>query len=156
MSPFPRRPIPRRAGLGSGYSQTDTWSNFVSLGMSDDKVVIASNDWDLDASQVACQTDTYEGATIRVIDWADLLDAGSLTVRDVSPTPQTSYFNWLAAQNTPTAVASTAGTTIHLVGDQYVDGAWGHVSYASVTGGARAGTAQLVGLTDLTATAALA
>ena len=131
----------------------DAWTDQISLGVSDDKVVLAINEWDMNATD--CIGSAFEGSRIRVMDWADLIDGGTLTVRDVSPTPRTSYYAWVAASNVPTAATTAAGGTIRLVGDKFVNNAWGSVVTASLTGSAKAGTAKLVGLTNLTSSISL-
>ena len=131
----------------------DAWTDLISIGVSDDKVVLAINQWDMNTTD--CIADTFEGAWVRVADWADLIDGGTLTIKDVSATPRTDYYSWVAASNVPTAPAAGAGSTLRLVGDQFVNGAWGHVAYASVTGSAKTGTAALSGLSDLTASTSL-
>jgi hypothetical protein len=131
----------------------NVWTDRVSIGVSDDKVVLAANGWNLDA--VDGLGNTFKGSSIRVADWADLLDGGTLTVRDVSPAPRTNYYSWVTASNVPTAATTAAGTSVRVVGDKYVGGNWGNVAYATVTGSAKTGTARLTGLADLTVTSSL-
>lgn len=141
---------PRQAWTRYRISIGDAWTDAISLGISDDKVVLATNQWDLDIGQPDCLGAPYEGARVRVLDWADLLDGGTLTVRDVTPAGPTSYFNWAPATNVPGTAATTAGATIQLGGDKYVGGTWGHVVYAAITGSAKAATAVMVRNEDLT------
>jgi hypothetical protein len=132
----------------------DAWPTRVSLGLSDDKVVIATEESDI-ASVPTCIGSTSEGTRIRAIDWADLLDGGSLTVRDVSPSPRTDFRGWTAATKVPSTVTTATGGNVYLVGERRVDDAWGHLAYAVVSGGARARTAKTTTL-DLTATLGVA
>ena len=132
----------------------DAYADIARIGMSDDKVVLTTNEWDLDSGQPFCLGDPYEGSRIRVVDFADLIDGSTATIKDLSPGPATSYFNWLAALETPGTASTSAGATVDLIGDQNVGG-WGHVASANVTGNAKANTAVLGGLTDLTTSAGL-
>jgi hypothetical protein len=129
----------------------DAFTDVIRIGVSDDKVVLAGNEWDLDAGQPDCIGGAFEGSRIRVMDWVDLIDKGTLTVRDVSPTPRTDYYSWMPASNVPGTATTASGATLRLVGERYA-GEWGHLAYAYVTGSAKAGTAALGGNTDLTVT----
>lgn len=133
---------------------TDAFTDVVRIGISDDKVIFAINEWDLDPGQPDCFGGAFEGSRIRVVDWADLLDAGTLTVRDVSPTPRTDYYSWMPASNVPSTATNASGTALRLVGERFA-GEWGHLAYAYVTGSARAGTAVLGGNVDLTVARAI-
>ena len=82
-------------------SLPDAWTDLVRIGVSDDKVVFTSNQWDLDAGQGDCLGGAYEGSRVRVVDWADLTDGGTLTVRDLTPSPATSYYGWIPSQQRP-------------------------------------------------------
>jgi hypothetical protein len=131
-------------------AMTDAWTDEVRIGFSDDKVVLATNEWDLAPGRADCLGSAYEGARLRVMDWVDLLNGGALTVKDVSPTPRTSYWSWVPAAPVPGTTSTSTGNTIRLVGDRKVT-YWGHVAYATITGSARAGTARLATNIDLTA-----
>ena len=134
---------------------TDAFTDLVNIGVSDDKVVFSVNEWDLDAAESDCLGGTWEGARLRVVDWADLIDGGTLTVRDVSPAPRTAYYGWLAAVNVPGMAATTGGNHVKLVGDRFVDGVWGHLAYGLISGSAKSGTAKLATNLDLTTAAAM-
>lgn len=130
----------------------DAWSDRATIGFSDDHLVMTTNEWDLDPT--TCLGSGYEGSRIRVVDWADLIDGGTLTTRDVTPSEATSYWSWMAAQEVPGPATTNAGSVAHLVGDAYV-GEWGHVVYATLTGSAKAGTTALTAPMDLTASGAI-
>jgi hypothetical protein len=140
---------PRAPWTRYRIAMPDAWSSLAQVGVSDDKVVITANQFDLDPGASLCLGSTYEGARIRVVDWADLIDGGTLTVRDVTPGPATDYWGWLPATNVPVAPSTAAGTSIQLVASRFV-GAWGHLAYASIGGSAKAGTAVVTGNVDLT------
>jgi hypothetical protein len=135
-------------------SMGDAWSDAINLGLTDDKVALTTNQWDLNAAQSDCLGAPYEGARIRVVDWADLIDGGTLTVRDVTPASATNYYSWVPATNVPVNGATAAGSTVQLIGDKWV-GSWGYVVHATVTGSAKAGTAVLAKNEDLTTAGAV-
>lgn len=126
----------------------DAFTDIARIGVSDDKVVISVNEFDLDPSQPDCIGGAFEGSRIRVVDWADLVDAGAVVVRDVSPTPRTDYWSWMPATHVPGTGSTSTGTTVRLAASRFV-GEWGHLAYAHVTGSAKAGTAKLLGNVDL-------
>jgi hypothetical protein len=128
----------------------DALTDVVRIGITDDKVIFTANEFDLDAGQPDCIGGAFEGSRIRVVDWADLLDAGPLAVRDVSPSPATNYWGWMPASNVAGVATAASGTTLRLAGELYA-GEWGHLAYGYVTGSARAGTASLAYLVDLSA-----
>lgn len=151
--------------VSSTGNPVDTWTRFripisgaytdqVGIGVSDDKVVLTANEWSLDAGQPDCIGSTYVGARVRVIDWTDLIDKGTLTVRDVSPAPRTGYYSWVAASNVPGTSSTAAGTTVQLVGDANIGG-WGHLVHTTLTGSAKAGTAKIGAVTDLSTAASV-
>jgi hypothetical protein len=140
---------PRGAWLRYRIPTPDAYAEEARIGLSDDKVAVTFNEWDLARSRPNCLGSAYEGSRIKVMDWADLKDGGALAVRDVSPTPRTSYWGWTPAVNTPTAGSTSAGTTMRLVGERKTT-EWGNVAYATITGSAKRGTAALAGNVNLT------
>ena len=111
------------------------------LAASDDKLAITSQDF--------CGNEPT-GSHIRVMDLADLIDGGDVTVRDVTPAaPETHH--WLASQPVPPEGTNQVGDSLHLIAVRAVDGAWTSFSYATLEGSARAGTARLSAPLDLTA-----
>ncbi len=141
---------PLKPWLRYRLSIGDAWSDAIRLGVSDNKIVLATNRWDLNSSQPDCLGDPYEGAKLRVVDWDDLLDGGTLTSKDVSPASSTNYFNFVPATNVPTTTSTTSGGTLYLAGEKLA-GTWGHVVFATITGSAKSGSAALVRNEDLTA-----
>lgn len=126
------------------------WTDRISIGISDDKVVLAVNQWGIDPTAAYCIGTAWDGGTIRVVDWTDLLDGGTITVRRVSPTPRADYYGWQAASVVPGRSSTAGGTAVHLVASKFVSGVWGHVAYGLVTGSAKAGTAAFTSRADLT------
>jgi hypothetical protein len=141
---------PRSTWTRFRIAVTDSWTDAINIAATDDKVVLTTNQWDLDINQVDCQSGTYEGAHIRVVDWVDLLDGGTLTVKDVTPPSSTSYFNWVPASKPAGTTSTSAGTPAYLAGDKFVSGTWGHFVFGGITGSAKAGTAALVRNEELT------
>jgi hypothetical protein len=137
-------------------SMGDAWSDSIRLGVSDNKVVLATDRWDLDDAYDACMGDQYEGARLRVADWADLLDGGTVTSKDVSPSTSTNYFHFAPATNVATSGSTTTGSTIYLAGDKFASGTWGNVVFGTITGGAKSGSAALVRNENLTASGEVA
>ncbi|MBA2380983.1 MAG: hypothetical protein H0V73_02640 [Chloroflexi bacterium] len=111
------------------------------LGASDDKLLISSRDF--------CGPEP-KGSFIRVIDLADLIDGGRVTIQDVTPT-ETDTYRWIVAQSVPVAGSNRVGNALHLVAVHEVNGAWTSFSYAKLDGTARDGTAHLSAPLDLTA-----
>lgn len=132
----------------------DAWTDQIQIGVSDTKVVLSTNRWDLSAGKSDCLGAPYEGARLRVMDWEDLLDGGTLTTKDVSPAPYTSYYNWVAATNVAPTSSTTTGSTLYLAGDKLV-GTWGSFMFATITGGVKAGTAKVARNENLTASGAV-
>ena len=122
----------------------------VTLQATDDKLILITDDFDLDPRAEGCWSTTWEGSRIRVVDRGDLIDGGGLTARDLTPVPRTTH-RWLPAMLTPTGSSVSIGATGRLVESRRVDGVWDHLGYATVTGSARAGSARLTGSIDLTA-----
>jgi hypothetical protein len=141
---------PRKPWMRFRISIGDAWTDQINVGMSDDKVVLSTNQWDLSTAAGDCLGAPYEGARLRVLDWTDLLDGGTVTSRDVTPATATSYWNWVPATNIPGTAATTTGATVQLAGDKNVGG-WGHVVHATITGSAKAATAKVAANEDLTA-----
>ena len=131
-------------------SMGDAWSDYIRLGVSDNKVVLATDRWDLDDEASNCLGEPYEGSRLRVADWTDLLDGGTVTSRDVSPSTSTNYFALAPATNVPTSSSTTSSTTIYIAGDKFASGTWGNVVLMTVTGGAKSGTAKLARNENLT------
>ncbi len=131
-------------------SMGDAWSDHIRIGVSDNKVVLATDRWDLDDEASNCLGEPYEGSRLRVADWTDLLDGGTVTSRDVSPSTSTNYFALAPATNVPTSSSTTSSTTIYIAGDKFASGTWGNVVLMTVTGGAKSGTAKLARNENLT------
>ena len=129
----------------------DAWSDSIRIGVSDNKVVLSTNRWDLDVNADTCLGSPFEGARLRVMDWSDLLDGGTLTTKDVSPSTPTNYFNLFPATNVPTASSTTSGTTLYIAGEKFASSTWGHVVLQTITGSAKSGSAVLARNEDLTA-----
>ncbi|HJP65839.1 MAG TPA: hypothetical protein VKA30_05995, partial [Actinomycetota bacterium] len=127
----------------------DAWSDSIRIGVSDNKVVLSTNRWDLDVNADTCLGSPFEGARLRVMDWADLLDGGTLTTKDVSPSSPTNYFNLVPATNVPTASSTTSGATLYIAGEKLVT-TWGKVVLQTITGSAKSGSAALARNEDLT------
>jgi hypothetical protein len=128
----------------------DAWTDTIQIGVSDDKVVLSTNRWDLSAAKSDCLGTSYEGARLRVMDWADLLDGGTLTTKDVSPATYTSYYSWVAATNVAGTASTSAAKTLYLAGDKLV-GTWGNFVFATITGSVKGGTVKLARNENLTA-----
>jgi len=128
----------------------------ISLGLSDSLIGISGNEYPIDPDWVGCLGLPFSGAGARVVDWADVLDGGALTVRDVTPASPTHYWSYRMARNTPDVGDDHAGDDLHLVVDAYRTATkrWGDVDYGVITGGAVSGTAALT-LTNLTLDAAV-
>jgi hypothetical protein len=140
---------PTGAWLRYRIAVTDSWTDEIRIGLSDDKIVLATDVWDLDGGQPDCLGSTFEGGHLRVLDWTDLIDGGTVTIKDLSPSPATSYYGWAPSQNVPGTSSTAAGATIELAVDRNVGG-WGHLGHARITGSAKAATAAVVLNEDLT------
>jgi hypothetical protein len=141
---------PRKSWIRYRINIGDAWTDQIRVGVSDDKVILATNQWDLDSGQPECLANLYEGARLRVVDWADLIDGSTLTVRDLSVSPYTSYYNWQPATNVAVTASTASGTTAFVAGEKFVNGTWGHFVFATVTGSAKSGTATLARNEDMT------
>ena len=131
-----------RVNIGSAFADS-AW-----LGLSDDKLVITTNEWNLALVDGGCIGTAYEGSRIRVVDLADLIDGGAATVRDLGVGP--GYFNWYPVTAAPPPGSTSSGSSVDLVAEAFANGGWQNVVFARVTGSARAGTQALGGLADLT------
>ncbi len=98
--------------------------DYPALGVSTDKIVVSTNEYRIDPAAPDCiaQNNAYAGASMRVFDWADVLN-GSLSVhRDLAANPD--LFTWRPTVNL------SSGTTVHAI----VEMTDGGVGYATITG----------------------
>ena len=124
------------------------YPNVSYVGVSDDKLVVTTNQWGLELVGGSCMGHIYQGARIRVVDLPDLVDGGTATFRDLGV--GAGYYNWLPVSPAPAPGTTSGGTAIDVIGEQYQPDL-GHVAFARITGSAKANTAVLSGgVVDLT------
>jgi len=153
--------------VSAGEDPAGTWTSWripigarsaenLSLGVSDSLIAISGNEFPLDGRWVSCLSLPFSGARVRAMDWADVLDGGTLTVRDLTPAAPRHAWSYRLAQDVSVGDDPDAGDVVSLLVDRYdaaTDG-WGNVVYGSISGSATAGTTVLT-TTDLTASGAV-
>ncbi len=125
-------------GVSATDDPTGTWTIFTfdyagsvpdypAFGTSSDKIVLSVNEFGIAGSGSACDVDggTFNGASLRVVDWADATD-GDTTVASTVLAPSTARFAWRPGF----ALGAGIGTSVYLVGM----GATGDVVYTTITG----------------------
>jgi hypothetical protein len=123
----------------------------LSLGLSADLIAIGANEYALDGRWAACLSLPFTGARLRVVDWADIVDGGTLTVADLTPPQPRRSWSYHVARTVPETEGAGAGGDLRLIVDRYdaTEMRWGNVGFGRVTGSVIAGSAAL-SVVDLT------
>ena len=115
--------------------------DYPGLGTSADKVALGVNEFSIVPAAGSCDGGSFQGATLDILDWSDLVAGGSASYSATSPNP--SLFTWRPA------VGLTSSAELRAVVEMEKPGAE-DVGYATISGTNGAGTLAIAGPVDLT------